>query len=127
MRLVAHVVVALVVNAVALLLAAILLDDFRIDELNFPVVVLIFTAVQLVARPALETVIDENAQILASFVGLIAAFFTLLVTDLISDGIDIEGIGTWIVATLIVWAGALVTGLLFAKRITERIAGARKG
>lgn len=126
MRLLAKILVSLAVNAIALLVAAIVLDDFRIDELSFPVVVVIFTAVELVARPALETVIDENAQWLASFVGLAAAFVTLLVTDLLSDGLDIEGVGTWVIASLIVWGGGLVASLLVADRIMRRVVGERK-
>ena len=126
MRLVAKIVVSLIINTVTLLVAAILLSDFRIDVLEFPIVVVIFTVVELIARPALETVIDENAQWAASFVNLVAAFVTLLVTDLVSDGLDIEGIGTWIIATLIVWGGAFIVSLLFAERMIRKIAGDRE-
>jgi hypothetical protein len=31
-----------------------------------------------------------------------------LLADILSDGIEIEGIGTWILSTLIVWAGTLL-------------------
>ena len=125
-RFIARVIVSLAINAVALLIAAIVLDGFTIDELNFPVVVVIFTIIQLIARPALETVIDENAQWAASVVGLVAAWVTLLVTDMVSDGLNIEGLGTWIVATLIVWGGAWIVGLLFAERMIKKIAGDKK-
>lgn len=127
MRLIARIVVSLAVNAATLLIAAIVLDDFTIDEINFPIVVVIFTVIELIARPALETVIDENAQWAASFVGLVATFATLLVTDLVSDGLNIEGLSTWLIATLIVWAGAWLVGLLFAERIIRKIAGDRGG
>ena len=125
MRLIAKIVVSLVVNAATLLIAAVVLDDFTIDELTFPIVVVIFTIIELIARPALETVIDENVQWAASFVGLVAAFVTLLVTDLVSDGLNIEGLSTWLIATLVVWAGAWIVGLLFAARLTRKIVGER--
>jgi len=30
----------------------------------------------------------------------------------LSDGLDIDGLSTWVVATLIVWAASLITTLL---------------
>jgi uncharacterized membrane protein YvlD (DUF360 family) len=39
---------------------------------------------------------------------LIATLVSLLVTDLISDGFSISGVGTWIAAAVIVWLAALV-------------------
>ena len=39
--------------------------------------------------------------------GLIATWVTLLVTDLVSDGIQIEGIGTWVFSTVIVWVSVI--------------------
>ena len=41
-------------------------------------------------------------------VGLIVASLALVVTDLLSDGLDISGVGTWIAATVIVWLAALL-------------------
>ncbi len=51
------------------------------------------------------------------------AFVTLLVTDLVSDGLDVEGIGTWIVASVIVWLGGLAFEFAFGDLIAKRIAG----
>jgi hypothetical protein len=41
-------------------------------------------------------------------VALISTFAALVVTDLLSDGLDISGVGTWIAATVIVWLAALL-------------------
>ncbi len=123
MRFIASIVVALAVSAVALLVASLLLDGFDVSTVTFPVLVIEFAAILLIARLALETVIDKNVHILSSFVGLIGAFVALVVTDLISDGLSISGVSTWIVATLIVWAGMLLAGLLFGAALFRRIAG----
>ena len=45
-------------------------------------------------------------------VALIATFVALLVTDLVSDGLDIEGVGTWIAATVIVWLASLLAAFI---------------
>jgi hypothetical protein len=41
-------------------------------------------------------------------VALIATLIALIVTDLISDGLTIDGIGNWLAATVIVWAASLI-------------------
>ena len=126
MRLVARLVVTVVTAFLALLLAAVLLDDFTIDAVAFPLVVGIFVLVIIVARPALETVIDENLQWAASFVGLVAAFVSLLVTDVLSDDLEIDGVVTWILASLIVWIGAILADLLLGRWLLRKIAGERR-
>jgi putative membrane protein len=122
-RLLAQFVVGLATSAIALLVAAIVLDRFTISELTFPIVVVIFTVVGLITRPVIEALIDDHAQVLASLVGLAAAFVTLLITDLVSDSLDVEGIGTWVLASLIVWIGRIVADLLLAERILGRLLG----
>jgi hypothetical protein len=123
MRLVAGLVVRIVAAFVALVLAAVLLDDFNIDTLAFPIVLGIFVVVLLVARPALETVIDENLQWAASFVGLVAAFVSLFVTDLLTDDLDIDGVVTLVLAALIVWLGGIVADLVLGRWLVRKLAG----
>ena len=33
-------------------------------------------------------------------------------TDLISDGLTIDGVGTWLAATVIVWAASLIAAFI---------------
>src|SRR6476620_8678971 len=103
LRILATIVVSLATSAIALLVASLLLDDFQIDTLTFPVLVVEFAVILMISRAALETVIDKNAHYLSSFVGLIGAFVALLVTNWVSDGLSISGVGTWLLASLIVW------------------------
>lgn len=63
------------------------------------------------------------SHVLSSFVGLIGAFAALLVTDLLSDGLDIEGTTTWIFATLIVWGGMILADLLIGRWLIRRLVG----
>ena len=123
MRLIASAVVALATSAIALLVASILLDGFTVSTLTFPVEVVLFAAILLVSRAAVETLIDKNVHILSSFVGLIGAWVALLVTDLVSDGLNIDGLKTWVLATLIVWLGMIVADLLIGRALFRRITG----
>lgn len=94
-------------SAVALLAAAIIFDRFTISTLGFPIVVIVFTLVSLVAKPLTESLVRQHAREVYWATGLIATWLTLLITDLVSDGIQIEGIGTWVFSTVIVWVAAM--------------------
>ena len=45
-------------------------------------------------------------------VALIATFASLVITDLVSDGFSISGVGTWLAATVIVWVASLIAVFL---------------
>jgi hypothetical protein len=123
LRFIAWVVVELVTSAVALLIAATLVDGFDIDTLAFPIVVVVFTLIGALTQPVVEAFIKKNAQLLARSIDLIAAFFTLLVTDLVSSNLNISGVSAWILGTLIVWGASLLTALIVGRWLFRRIAG----
>ena len=54
-------------------------------------------------------------------VALVSTYVVLLVTDLVSDGLQIEGVTTWILATLIVWLATMLYAL-FSLRLVRRAA-----
>jgi uncharacterized membrane protein YjjB (DUF3815 family) len=65
----------------------------------------------------------RSASALQGGVALVATFVGLLVTDLISDDVSIEGVSTWIAATVIVWLGGMlavwILGIIFIKNRVE--------
>jgi uncharacterized membrane protein YvlD (DUF360 family) len=56
-----------------------------------------------VLQPLIEKIGDERAWIISAGSALITTLVALLLTDLLSDGLSIDGIVTWILAALIVW------------------------
>ena len=104
--------VYLVAGAVGLIVAAAVLDDMTLSAKGFILAVLIFGVVQGVMGPFVATSARRNARALLGATGLIATFIALLVTDLVSDSLDIEGAGTWVLATLIVWIAGILASLL---------------
>jgi putative membrane protein len=107
-------------NALGLLLASILFDDFRIDGLGFVIALVIFTVVEVVADAVVEKAAADQGGIVRAATALISTFVGLLVTDVISDGLDIEGAGTWVLATLVVFAAALVGTFVLGKLLLTR-------
>jgi len=102
----------LVGNAIGLLLASLLLTGFTIDPLSVLIVVVVFTAVEVIATPLITKLSKSKMPSLMGGVSLVITFVGLWVTDLFVDGMNIGGLTNWLLATLLVWLGALIAGVL---------------
>jgi putative membrane protein len=122
-RFLLSIVIHLAANAVGLLVAAALLEDMSVSGTAFVIAVAIFTLVEVVVGPMIRQAAVKNAQALLGGTALVVTFLGLLVTSLISDGLRIEGVSTWLLATVIVWVAALlatlVLPLIFVKKAVE--------
>jgi putative membrane protein len=107
-RLFFRTLIALVGNAVGLLVAAAVLDEMHVDAGSFFLAVIIFTVVAALLGPFLAVQMRRVGPSALGGVSLIATFVSLVVTDLVSDGFSISGAVTWIEATVIVWLASLV-------------------
>jgi uncharacterized membrane protein YvlD (DUF360 family) len=107
-RLFFRTLIALIGNAVGLLVAAAILDDMHVDAGAFVLAVIIFTIVAALLGPFLAVQMRRVGPSALGGVSLIATFVSLVVTDLISDGFSISGAVTWIEATVIVWLASLL-------------------
>jgi putative membrane protein len=122
-RFLLSIVVHFAANAVGLLVAAALLEGMSVSGTAFVIAVAIFTLIQAVVGPMIRQAAVKNAQALLGGTALVVTFVGLLVTSLISDGLRIEGVSTWVLATVIVWLAALlatlVLPLIFVKKAVE--------
>jgi uncharacterized membrane protein YvlD (DUF360 family) len=107
-RLIVRTVIALAGSAVGLLVAGALLDGFHINAGGFILAVAIFTLTVAVLQPFLAVQLARMGSRALGGVALIATLVGLIVTDLLSDGFSIDGVGTWIAATVIVWLASLI-------------------
>ena len=121
-RLLTRLVLALAGNAIGLWLAALLLDDMEIDGAAFVVAVLIFSVLFAVLEPLIQKQALKNAEALQGSSALITTLVALILTNLISDGLSISGLGTWILATVIVWLGTIIAGVLLARFVLKQVA-----
>ncbi len=111
-RLIVRTLVAVAANAVGLIVAAAVLDGFQLDWSGFILALIIFTVLFALMQPFLANQLRRGGSAALGGVALIATFVALLVTDLASDGLDIEGAGTWIAATVIVWLASLLAAFI---------------
>lgn len=112
-------------NAIGLLVASLVLNDMSIDATAFVFAVLIFTVVEVVAQPLLQKIAVKNVNALVGGVALVTTFVGLLVTNVISDGMTISGVWTWVLATLIVWLAGTLAGVILPLIFVKKAADAR--
>jgi len=111
-RLLVRLVIAFVSNAVGLIVAAAVLDGMSLDVTGFVVAVAIFTVVFALLQPFLFSVLRRSPGPVLGGVALIATLVSLIVTTLLTDGLSIRGVGTWIAATVIVWLGSVLAAFV---------------
>ena len=111
-RLLVRIAVAAAANAIGLIVAAALLDGVHLNGAAFFVAVAIFTVVFALLHPFLLMQMRRRRGL--AFVGaaVLATLIALIAADLLSDGLTIEGAGTWIAATVIVWLAALLAAFI---------------
>ena len=111
-RLLVRTLIAVAANAIGLIVAAIVLDGVHLNVASFIVAVVIFTIVFAVLQPFLAVQLRRLGNGAIGATALIATLVSLLLTDLLSDGLEIDGVGTWIAAAVIVWLAALVAAFV---------------
>lgn len=111
-RFLVRTVIYLVAAAVGLLVAAAVLSDFSLSASGFIVTVVIFAVLSGVLGPFIARTAHNNAPALMGGIGLVTTFVALVITELVTDGLSINGATTWILATLIVWLASLLATLI---------------
>ena len=121
----ARMALSLFANALALLVASVLLTGFSINGLAFVVAVCIFTASTTILEPLITKIATQNAPYLLGGIALVTTFVGLLVTTIITDGLSIMGIGTWVMATLITWLATVVGSLILPRFLFKEVLGSK--
>ncbi len=114
------VLVHLIANALGLILAAWILDDVTLNASGFVIALLVFTGIEIIIQPLIIQMSMRHARALAGSSALLASFVALVVTTLITDGLQIDGATAWLLATVIIWAAALLAGILLPALVFKR-------
>ncbi len=125
LRFIAQTILTIIGNALGLLAAMVLLDDFHISGLAFGISVLFFSAAQIILSPFILKLAIKYAPALRGGIALVTTFIALFLTAIVTDGLDIRGISTWLIAPFIIWvctvvAGILLPLMLFKKTISRK-------
>lgn len=123
MRLLLSVLLQLIANAIGLVIAAAILEDMSLDVSGFFIAVGVFTLISIIVSPMIRQAALRKSPAILGSSALIVSLLALIGTVLLTDGMRIHGLSTWVLAAIIVWfAGLLATALLpfvIFKRLRE--------
>lgn len=106
------IVISAAANTASLAFAAWIFEHFTIRLGWFVVAVVLFTVLTVVLRGVVVSTVNRFARGYTIAGGLVLTLLVLELTDLAvpRDGFSIDGWGTWLGVTLIVWAAGVAFG-----------------
>lgn len=107
-RFLLHVLVFLGSSAIGLLVASWLVPGVSVRPLGFVTAVVIFTVAQAILSPFFLKMASRYASAFLGGIGLVSTLAALILASVLSHGLSVRGIGSWVAATVVVW---LVTAL----------------
>lgn len=120
--LVKSIAISVAANTASLAVAAWIFSKFDIRFGWFLLAIAFFTLLTVALRGMVVNTVNRFARGYTILGGLVLTFLGLLVTDLVvpAKGFSIEGWGTWIGVTLIVWAAGVAYGEVDSARPPAR-------
>lgn len=126
-RLLVSLVLMVASNAVGLAIATALLPDLTVDASGFVLAVGLLSVVEVLGNPLLAQISMKYIPALRGSFALVTTFIGVWLIDFLLDGVSVPNIRTWLLATLIIWAGALIATMIlpfiFVKKAVRRTAG----
>ncbi|MBI1376384.1 MAG: hypothetical protein GC157_02710 [Frankiales bacterium] len=112
-RFLINLVIYFLAALIGIVVADAVLSGFSVDGwLSYIVVAAVFAVVQAILSPLIGKMVDKNASAFTGGVGIISTLIALVITAIFTT-LNVDGLGTWVLAALIVWlAGALAAWLL---------------
>lgn len=126
-RLIAVTIIELVANAIGLLVAKWLLPGFVITPAGFLWVIVVFTAARFILAPLIFKLSFKYVRAITGGIALVTTFVGLLVTTWLTDGLQITGFSSWVIATLVVWLFGVIAILVLPLVIFKKTLAARTG
>jgi putative membrane protein len=126
-RLAARATVSLIADAIALIVGAVVLPDMTLNFTSFLLAVALFAGSGVLIEPLLRQIALKSAPALLGSTALISALIALVVTALLTDGLQIDGFTTWVLATIIVWLVALAARMLLPLVIFKKVLAQQPG
>ena len=95
---------SLAANAIALIVCWLLLPDFNLSfPIGFIVAVVLFGIFSAFFSWLVFKLLRDKGSSVVALTGLVSTFLALLLTSLLTDGLDIESVTAWVLGTLIIW------------------------
>lgn len=119
-RMLLQAAINIVMAAVAMLVAATLIDGVTLEPTGFITVVVVFVLAQAVLGPCVFNMARQYASAILGAVGLVSTLLAVWVATLVADGLTLSTLTAWILTPLVVWIitalGTWILGYLVLKR-----------
>ena len=109
-RFLAQITLILLANAAGIIIATIVLPGFTINAIGFITSVVSFTTVELLFERFVAKVALRYVPALRGGIALVTTFVGLLLTNIWTSGLEIQGVSTWLLAPMIVWLTVVIVG-----------------
>ncbi len=111
-------------SAIGLLVAWWLVPGVSITVSGFVVAVVVFTCAQAILAPFIAKLAHRYASAFLGGIGLVSTLVALILASVLTHGLSIRGLGSWIAATVVVWLvtaiATLVLPVLFLREKAAR-------
>jgi hypothetical protein len=122
-RLLLRLVVFLGSSAIGLLVAWWLVPGVRLRPLGFVTAVVVFTVAQAILTPLFLKMASRYASAFLGGIGLVSTLAALILASVLTHGLGIRGVGSWIAATVVVWLVTAVATLLLPMVVLKKKVG----
>jgi hypothetical protein len=109
--------------AIGLLVAAALVPGVSVSVSGFVTAVVIFSVAQAILSPFFLKMASRYATAFLGGIGLVSTLAALILASVLTHGVSIRGIGSWVGATIVVWLVTALATLLLPVLIIKRKAG----
>lgn len=107
-------------SAIGLLVAAWLVPGVTVRPLGFIIAVVIFTVAQAILAPFFLKMASRYASAFLGGIGLVSTLAALILASVLTTGLSIHGIGSWVAATVVVWLVTAIATLLLPMLIVKK-------
>lgn len=110
-------------SAIGLLVAAWLVPGVSVSAWGFITAVVIFAVAQAILSPFFLKMASRYASAFLGGIGLVSTLVALVLASVLTHGLSIRGVGSWIAATVVVWVvTAVATVVLPALLLKKKVA-----
>ncbi|WP_029108640.1 phage holin family protein [Mycobacterium sp. URHD0025] len=112
-------------SAIGLLVAAWLVPGVSVSAWGFITAVVIFAVAQGILSPFFLKMASRYASAFLGGIGLVSTLVALVLASVLTHGLSIRGVGSWIAATVVVWvvtavATVVLPALLLKKKVASK-------
>lgn len=120
-RFLAQITLILLANAAGIIIATIVLPGFTINAIGFIISVVFFTTIELLLGRLIAKITLRYIPALRGGIALVTTFVGLLLTNIWTSGLEIQGVSTWLLAPMIIWLSVVIMGIILPMVLFKNI------